>query len=258
MLLAVLLNARPIIAEPTLAERLCSGFERIESLQCEIEKTSVAGGKTVRMISRVDYRRPRHLHVSITEPTERRVIMDGMTLYYHEAGAPYGFSRPIDDLAGPWADSARNIPATPMEHLLKLRARPETPLDPGEDGATRAGYAGKGRFAVLSADADGRLLRIAFYASPAMEELTGEYRYADFVAAGPGCWIPRLHEGALSLPGGESIRETRVVGNLRVNEPVSDTRFDASCFFSNVTFVADFRRTYEGSEAENREKQDRD
>ncbi|MBN1558004.1 MAG: hypothetical protein JW951_07650 [Lentisphaerae bacterium] len=229
----------------TLAERLCAGFEAIDTIACRIEKTTVADDRTVRMVSHVAYRRPRRLHVRITEPAARRVVMDGLTLYYYEAGAPCGFSRPIDDLQGPWTEAALNIPATPMEHLRRLRTRPETPLAPPADGGLCAGYAGEKGFAVLTVDAQGRLHAIAVYASPERRIRRAAYRYADFVAAGPHCWIPRRHDGTLTLPDGETVRETRLVHDLRINTPIPETRFDASRFFTNVTFSTDFRDTYD-------------
>lgn len=228
----------------TVAERLCAAYEGIDTIQCEIRKTSIAEAHTVRMLSRVAYQKPNRLHVVNAAPMERRIVMDGMNLYYYQAGCPKGFSRPVADLIGPWAVAARDIPATPMEHLVRVRSLPETILMPDENGWQRTAYRGTNVYAVLTTDAQGRLHRLDVYPSEDAEAPIGEYRYENFVAAGDA-WIPLLHRGMAHLPDGGEVTETRIIDNLRVNEPITPDTFDPSRFFTNVTFTAEFMDTFE-------------
>ena len=67
----------PSAEEPTLAERLCDRYEAIETITCAIRKTTRSPESTVRMLSRVHYRRPDHIHVENVSPVKRRIIADG-------------------------------------------------------------------------------------------------------------------------------------------------------------------------------------
>ena len=182
--MAVLLAASGARAEParppTLAEELGAAYESMDTVSCEIRKTTSAGGQTVRMLSRVFYRRPDHVHVDSAAPVKRRIIADGSALYYHEEGRPLGFSRPIAELDGPFLDSLRNIPATPMEHLRKLKGLPEQELPPSPDCPFRRAYQAERRFVVLSCDAQKHLTRLEFFTAPDMAVRTAEYTYEQY------------------------------------------------------------------------------
>ena len=76
-----------------------------------------------------------------------------------------------------------------------------------------------------------------------MRERTAVYSYDDFQEAAPSCWIPRVHQAVLHLPGGATVTETRRITNLAVNEPVADRLFSADTFFPGVTFTDTFAET---------------
>jgi hypothetical protein len=224
-----------------LADRLCAAYEALDTIQCEIRKTSDSGRHTVRMLSRVTYRRPQRLHVVNAAPVERRILLDGTNLYYHQAGSPKGFSRPIAELTGPWAAAARDIPGTPVEHLLRARPLPETPL-PETNGLRRTACRGTNVYVILSTDADARLHRVEIFAAETNTVPLGVYAYENFAPAGD-TWIPLLHRGRARLPGGGVMTETRIIDNLLVNAPVDADRFDPARYFTNVTFTATFMDT---------------
>lgn len=242
--------------EPTLAQRLCAGFENIKTVTCEIRKTTTAGGKTVRMLSRVFYKKPDHIHVENVAPVKRRIIADGEKLYYHEEGLPHGFSRPIPELTEKWLSSLRNVPGTPMEHLLKLKQTAETSLPGTPELPLRKAYQTGKVFVVLSCDTEGRLTQIEFFKSPEMKEKTAQYEYSAFRKAADratrsargaagNCWMPCLHKAVVFMPDGEKVTETRRINNLEVNKPIADRIFAADIFFKDVDFVSDFSKTYE-------------
>lgn len=230
--------------EPTLVERLCAEYERIETITCEIRKTTVGGGRTVRMLSRVFYKKPDHIHVDNVAPAKRRIIADGKKFYYHEQGVSRGFSRPIAELTEEWLVSLRNIPGTPMEHLLRLKGTPETPLPATEEFPLRRGYQTEKLFVVLSCDNDGKLVRIEFFKSPEMKEKTAQYDYSVFQKAVDNCWISCLQKAVVFLPGDEDVTETRRIDNLEVNKPIADMMFRVDIFFKDVDFVDEFKDTY--------------
>jgi len=238
------LAERPALPHGSLAERLCSIYSQIQSVSCEIRKTTKSGLRTMRMLSRVHYRAPNHIHVDNVAPVKRTIIADGERLYYHETGAKRGFSRPIGELSETWLASLRNIPGTPVEHLLPLRGVPSRALPASDDGHAREAYEQDNVYVVLTADAENRLQRIDFYKSPAMQAKTGEYTFSHFREALPGCWIPTQHKATLFLPADEVVVETRRIGNLAVNGDIPGHLFNHELFFEGVEFVADFEKTY--------------
>jgi len=229
---------------PSLAERLCTVYAQIKSVSCEIRKTTTGGGKTLRMLSRVHYRAPNCLHVDNVSPVKRTIIADGKRLYYHEAGVPRGFSRPIDELSETWLAPLRNIPGTALEHLLPLSGLPETVLPPSEEGYERCAYQAKGVYVVLTADTDNRLHRIDFFRGEDMQERTGAFTFSHFQEVLPGCWVPTQHKATLFLPEGDVAVETRRISNLAVNGIIPDPIFDHDLFLKGIEFVDDFQKTY--------------
>lgn len=228
---------------PSLADELCRGFETIQTLSGRIRKMTQAGGKTVRLLSRVHYSNDLRIHVHNVSPAQRRILSDGVTLYYHEDGRAKGYSSPVNELDEDWAASLRNIPGSPYEHLVNLRNLPETHLPPTETAPLRRGYETERHWVVLEADEPFRVLRIAFYDLQNRNLLQGEYLYSEFLQAGPQCWIPQRHQGFMRLPDGTRIEETRIVESLELNQPIPDHLFNPALFFENVKFVPDFLET---------------
>jgi len=231
-------------AGATVARELCAAYRQIDSITCSVRKTTSAGGRTVRMLSRVFYKKPNFLHVDIASPAKRRVIADGVKLYYHETGLPRGFSKPIAEVTGPMRASLHNIPGTPMEHLLKLQHAPETLLPPAKEYPVRRAYTTDKLFAVLSCDADMRPVLIEFFKTSRQETKTAEAHYSRYEKAGDGCWIPCLHKTVVYQTDGDQLTETRRVDNLEVNGPIPSHMFNASLFFKDVDFVDEFEKTY--------------
>jgi len=232
--------------EPTLAERILSSYDAVDTLSCAMRKNTVRGETSVRMLSRISYKRKDRINVENTAPTKRRVVSNGTNLYYYEEGSRYGFSKPVEDLNENWLASLRNIPATPMENLRKLRGLAETTLPPDGKFTIRRGYDAEKVFVVLACDDNERLLRVQYFRTPAMKKKVGQYDYQAFKHVEARCWVPRTQIAVLSLPDGSEIKETRHVNALRVNEPMADTLFDAKSFFPDIVFTNVFTSTFDG------------
>ena len=227
----------------TLAERILASYDSVRSVSCEIRKDSEAGGKTMRMLSRVYYEKPDRLHVDQPAPIPRRIVADGKTFYSYIEGDPKGFSRPIEKLDEEMLTNLRKVPGTAMDHLLKLKGIAETNLEPTAEFTERKGYDTGRLFVVLSLDATGRLARIEYFSSPAMKETTLRCDYSDFQQVAGGLWMPCLHRSVLNL-GGVETKETSRIDNLSVNQPIPPNLFVAGPFFKGVEFIDDFSKIY--------------
>jgi hypothetical protein len=227
----------------TLAERILASYDPIQSVTCEIRRDSEAGGKTMRMLSRVYYEKPDRLHVDQPAPIPRRIVADGKTFYSYIEGDPKGFSRPVEKLNEEMLTNLRKVPGTPMDHLVKLKGVAETNLEATAEFPERKGYDTGKLFVVLSMDATGRLARIEFFATPEMKETTLQCDYSDFQQVAGGSWIPCLHRSFLKMAGMES-KETTRVDNLSVNQPIPANLFVAGPFFKDVEFVDSFDAIY--------------
>lgn len=234
--------APPPGTAPNLAERLCREYEQIRTVSCVVRKTRAGQGQTVRMLSRVYYEKPDRIHVDNASPVNRRIICDGVKLYYYQEGAPRGYARAVDALPEDWLRKLRTVPATPMEHLLRLRGLPEIEL-PGTDALpVRRGYQSRRRFVVLGCDKQGRLLRIDFYKTDKMQDLTACCEYDAYRNPKQLAWIPCLHKETVRMPEGD-VTETKRIDNLAVNQPLATGLFVAERFFSEVEFSDEFRQT---------------
>jgi len=237
--LLALLAPAPLLAEPTLAERLCAAYGVLTNVSCSIRKDTVSGLRHSRMLSRVHYQTPDRIHVDNTAPARRRIVCDGATLYYHDAALPKGFSRPVAQLDPDWLVMLRTVPGSPMEHLLRLKGVPEKALPATTEAPVRRGYETPAGFVVLSCDTSNRLARLEFFATPSMESRSAVYDYSGFEEVAPACWIPRLHKAVLTTAG-VRVEETRRLDALVVNQPPPPGLFDPAVFFQGVEFVPDF------------------
>lgn len=249
VLLAVLLATQPSHSAPvpkknaTLARRLYDSFRTIRTISCEIRKTVVTAGRTDRWLSRIHYKSPNRIHVENVAPFKRRIVADGTNLYYHVADHAKGFSAPLAALREPMLSAARNIPATPTEHLIKLLEYPETALPGNEEFPVRRSYRTGAFLVILSCDDLGRLVQVDFFKTEKAETLVARYTYSSFTGTPGGAWVPKKHKATLFLPDDETVTETRRIDNLVVDKPVAASLFDASLFFRNVKFVDDLRKT---------------
>ncbi len=227
----------------TVAEQLLAGYEAIETLSCDFRRETKSPAATGRRLSRVYYQRPDMLHVDNFSPIRRRIVSDGTNFFSYIEGDPKGFSRPVTELDGEWLDSLRNVPGTPMEHLVKLRGIADEELEGDETYPVKRGYQAEKVYAVLSLDAEGRLALIEFFASANRKIKTAEYRYRGFVEATPGVWVSGLIEATLWINRDE-IRETSRLSNLTVNEPVAASLFVPDNFFEGVEFTSRLEEIY--------------
>ncbi len=153
----------------TAAERLCKGYETISSITCSIRKTTSGPEGRITLLSRVFYEKPDRVHIENVAPQKRRIIADGSKLYYHEDGRKKGYAESIPRLSDTFRNALRNQPATPLEHLRKLRSLTEDELDGNDRFATRKGYQADKLYIVLSLDREGRLGRITVAPTPIIE-----------------------------------------------------------------------------------------
>lgn len=228
-------------ATTNLAGRLCAAYEKLDTVSCRIRKTS----NGVRVLSRVFYQQPRHIHVENVTPTHRRIIADGERLYYYQDGAKRGFSRPVDELTGEWRMALLNVPGTAMRHLLKLRGLPETQLEATDTCPIRRAYTLDDRYVVLSCDAQQRLVKVQYYRATEHDRLVAETEFTDFVKVADDTWIPRRHDGVVTLPDGTTLKETSLIDNLVINGDIASRLFDHTAFFPGIEFTAEFQNTYE-------------
>lgn len=237
-----ILTGTPALAE-RLVEELLEGYDAIETVSCEVRRTSRVDGNTLRTLSRVQYKRPDRIHVLSRSPIKRRHVADGERLYYHVAGDSKGFSRPIEQLDRQWLLSLRQVPGTAMNHLLEIGNAPEDELPPTENYPLRRGYRTDKPYIVLSLDEKGRLHRVEYYETPEMRTRVLDTTYSDFFEPEPGVWISRLHQGEFHMHGIEK-RDTVQFINMIVNEPLAEKLFDPGLYFGDLEFVDEFDLIY--------------
>lgn len=230
----------PAAPATTLAQKLCSEYEKINSVSCEVHKTVSTEGKSAKWLSRVFYRKDNRIHVENVTPDKRRIIADGKTLYYYANGAQRGYRESVTNLPPEMALSLHTVPGSPMDHLLKLKDLPETVLEGTADLPVRRAYQAPKVFVVLSCDKEGKLVSIEFYSAPDMKAKTGEYQYGFFHKVSETCWIPCLQKATLYLPDGNRVEETRQIKNLEIDKPIAESLFDPVPFFKDIEFTDKF------------------
>jgi hypothetical protein len=90
-----------------LVDDLLAGYAKIETVSCEVRRTTEVDGSKTRALTRVQYARPDRINVHSRAPIKRRHVADGERLYYYVECDPKGFSRV--------AVSAFEPPATTMK-----------------------------------------------------------------------------------------------------------------------------------------------
>lgn len=229
--------------EQRLVDALLEAYEAIETVSCEVRRTSRSNGDKRRTLSRVQYKRPDRINVFSRSPIKRRHVADGDRLYYHVAGDPKGFSRPIEDLDREWLISLRQVPGTAMNHLLEIGNAPEDELPPTEAYPVRRGYRTDKPYIVLSLDEKGRLCRVEYFETPEMRTRVLGASFSGFFEPEPGAWISRLHEVEFNMHGIEK-RDTVQFVNMVVNEPLAEKLFEPGLYFDDLEFVDDFEKIY--------------
>ncbi len=242
---ALTVAAAAQVSAQTLVDTLLGGYDRIQSVTCEVVKDAESAGRTVRTLSRIYYQKPDRLHVENIAPVQRRILADGTNFFSFIEGEPKGFTRPINRLEPDLLISLRKVPGSPMEHLLRLKGLAETHLPPLPEYPVRRGYAAAKTFVTLALDASNRLARIEFYPDAACTGLTARCDYSGFQEALPGVWLMTEHRSTLNVGGIES-RETSRYHNLVVNGAIAPNLFNPGLFFKDVPFVTDFGDLYKG------------
>lgn len=243
MALAVVMAGEVHVQASTLAEMLLASYDTVTNLQCEIRKEIAAGDAKVKRLSRVYFSRPDRLHVDGVAPVRRRIVADGKQLCSYIDGDPMGYRKPIDQLDEDWVISLRQVPGTPMDHLLRLRGVPEEVLAAEERFPVRRGYQVGALYAVLSQDSSGRLARIEFFRKVGEGETTASYTYEHFEEKAPGAWIPMVQRARIQQ-GVQSSEEVTRLTNCRVNEPIPEGLFDPGAFFPGVRWTDSLGEIY--------------
>ena len=233
--------AHTVSAESTWLETLLAGYERIESVTCDVRRDMSNEDGSIRWLSRVHYQRLDRLHVENFSPLPRGIIADGETMYQHNDGHPRGFRRSIAELDQTMVYNLRRVPGTVMEHLFRLRDAEEIVLPATDEFPIRHGYPAGDVFVVLEADEKGRLTRVLFYADQDQTERTGDITCSHFEEVLEGVWIPMRHRIHVTA-GGMTSRETVRFSNYEVNIEIPARLFDPSLFWDDVRWVDTFDR----------------
>ena len=230
--------------EPTLAERMASAYDAVQTVSCEIRRRWDSPDGRITMNSRVYWQRPRKLHVDNFSPLRRRYVCDGKNFFYHIRGDERGFSRPVEKLDADWQLRLDVVPGTAMDLLIPLRGIAEVALEGEEAGnGVRRGYVLEDGFAVLHADAQGRLVRYERFARQGDDRPVLEVSYSHFEEVLDGVWIPMRHR-TVARGNGRTRVETTQVRHMEVNKPLAERLFVAEPYFEGVRFVDSFEKIY--------------
>lgn len=241
--LLVVLGSATMNSASTLVDHLLEGYETIQSISCDVRRDTESSGQKSRTLSRVFFQTPDKLHVDNITPLPRRIVSDGITFFSYVNGDPKGFSRPVSKLEKDMLISLRKVPATAMDHLLRLRGMAETNLPPTSVFPIRKGYDTGKMFAVLSLDSSNRLARIEMFTAPDCKQTITQVDYGNFEEAAPGIWLSYLHQSTMWLGGNES-KETSRFDHLAINQPIAQNLFKASLFFKGIEFIPSFEQMY--------------
>lgn len=228
----------------SVVEQLISAYQAVERVQVEIRRDTVGPEGRSRRISRVYYARPDRLHVETVTAPRRRIVADGKRLFSYFEGDRKGFSRPIEELDPEWLISLRQVPGSPMDHLLRLRGGTESELTPEPPCARRVAVATADRYAVLCLDEAGRLIRVHYFRDADRTIPVAQYRYEQFVEPVAGAPFALLQRAVLHLPEGRSVEETTRLYGLTINGDLPAGLFDPTAFFGEIDFSADLDELY--------------
>jgi hypothetical protein len=241
--LAAALAAARAASGGEFVERLLKPYERVRTVRCDVRRTSGSDERQIRTLSRVWWARPDRLHVEGVAPLPRRHVCDGTNMFYFVDGDPKGYGCPVGELDADWLVSLRKIPATPMEHLLRLRDATETPLPAEDFAAARVVCRAGSSHVVLSADAGGRLVRIEWFADEARTVRTARADFEEIRELIPGVPFSLRHRTEAAIDG-RPHRETVRFENVQVDEDVDPARFEPARWFPGVSFTNDFEAIY--------------
>ena len=230
-------------AAETLADRLLAGYAGIQTVSCNVRRESESSAAKGLTLSRVYFQKPDCIHVENIQPLPRTILADGTNFFSYIPGDPKGFSRPVSRLDADMLISLRKVPASAMDHLLRLKDLPEADLPAAPGFPIRKGYDTGKMYAVLSMDSSNRLAQIEFFTGADMKQKNAHAVYSQFIEAMPGVWLSRLHQTTMQL-GSMEQKETSRFDNLLINQPIAPSLFNASLFFKDVTFASSMDQIY--------------
>jgi hypothetical protein len=220
----------------TRVDQLLVGYGLITNVSCDVRKDSATPEGEGRMLSRVWYEAPNHLLVENTTPFKRKILCDGKTQYFRSEEDQTALKFPFAELPLDMQIQAQSIPASPMEHLLRLKGLQETNLPATAQYPARIGYNTDKLFAVLSFDASNRLARLEFYTSPAMTNCYATTDYSFFEQPLPGVWLSLHQDSVITVYGEMKGRESRRFSNLKVNQSLPQDLFKVDKAFPGIVF----------------------
>ena len=215
-------------AATNTAAKIIASHDTIKTISCEVRRDAVlAGGASVRYLSRVYFQRPNFFAVDMSSPKKQRVVCDGETLSIIQGDSVN--KTPFAELSAPRQAGLRNVPGVVDDELEFFIQMEETELPPDDEFPKRVGYAvgDDGNFAVLSLDATNRLARMEIFGDKTMKKSLARTDFSSFEEVAPGAWIPRLHKTVVNIPGqgGGTVTTTTRVGNIVVNKDLPENVF---------------------------------
>lgn len=222
----------------TRVDQLLAGYGRIKSLTCDIRKDSSTPQGEGRMLSRVWFETPNRLLVENSTPFKRKILCDGQNLFYYADDGQTAIRQPFAEIRSDLSIQTRSVPASPMDHLLRLKGLPETNLAANAQFPERLGYTASNLFAVLSFDATNRLARLEFFTSPEMTNRYATTEYSRFEPAGQGVWLSLRQETEVKTDGQVKAREVRRFSALKVDPAIPPELFNHEKVFPGAVFIA--------------------
>ncbi len=218
------------------ADRILSDYSRINSVSCDIRKDTSTQEGEGRMLSRVIFEAPNRLLVENSAPFKRKILCDGRTFFYYADEGGTAIQQPFNEIREDLSIQAQSIPASPMEHLLRLKGLPETNIATTVQGSARFGYTASNLFAVISLDSSNRLAKIEFYNSSGMTNCYASTEYTMFEQPVPGVWLSLRHETEVTMQGKVKARESRRFSNVKVDQTLQPDTFKSERVFPKTTF----------------------
>lgn len=229
-------------------QRLLEPYEKIETLTCRLRRTRQTPAGEIKYVSKIYYTNQDQLHAENLEPIKRFTIANGKTLHQYMLGASKGFSRPIENLSPQMKLSLRQVPGTPMEHLLRLIDSPEKKLPPGANQEKRVQVDCDGKYIVLTIDEKNLLTKIDFFSDQTLQDVNATYTYRRYKEVLPSVFVPFQHDAELKVQS-ETITEILRIDLFEANKPIAPSNFDFKNFISNdIDFVDSFEEITQSNE----------
>jgi len=220
-----------------LVDRLIEANGKIQSMRCDIRREVEVKDRLVSTLSRIWFARPDHLHVETVTPNPRRIVVDGEAIYKWIDGQSEGVRIPLAEAPEAELLQVRRLPASGEEYLLRLKGAPETPL-PAEDGFTvRRAYtpAAPHPYTIVALDEEGRLARIELFNPEDHSHRLSRVDFGGWKDIGD-FWIATVQLTEARGRDNVALYETLRVSQLKINETIDPTQFEAATWAKGVAF----------------------